>query len=107
MRPAYGSPKLLLEFIFDSSDKEFVIDLFKTIENVHPKVDSVEDLWMNDEILLHVNSDKGSFLFSKDVWDMAFIMADENQQCILSINEILNNSSLFKKEEVDFEEYKK
>ena len=53
-----------------------------------------------------ISSDKGDFLFSKDVWDFAFILADNNQSCIKLIDEMLNNSSLFKKEEVDFEKYK-
>ncbi len=107
LRPSYSTEDLLLEFIFESSDADFVKDLFNALESINPKVDSFEDVWMNDEILLNVNSNKGNFLFSKDIWDFAFIMAKENQQCIIAINDILGKNPLFKKEEIDFEDYKK
>ncbi len=101
LRPGYGSDKLLLEFILNNSYTEFGKDLFETLKDINPKVDTIEDLWMNDEVLLNVSSDKGSFLLSKDIWDFAFIMADENQSAIKTIDSILNDSNLFDKEEVD------
>ena len=106
LRPGYGSDKLLLEFILDSSDTDFYKDLFTTIKDIGPKIETVENLWMNDDVVLHLSSDKGEFLFSKDVWDFAFILADNNQPCIKLIDEMLNNSSWFTKEEVDFEKYR-
>jgi len=63
-------------------------------------VASVQDLWMNDEVLLQISSDEGVFSLSKDGWDIAFIMAENNQHCIKIIDKILNNSSLFQKEEL-------
>jgi hypothetical protein len=106
LRPGYGSDKLLLEFFLDSSDTDFLNDLFTTLKDIGPKIETVENWWMNDEVLLHVSSDKGEFLFSRDVWDFAFILADNNQSCIKLIDEMLNNSSWFKKEEVDFGKYR-
>ena len=106
LRPGYGSDKLLLEFILDSSDTKFYQDLLTTLKDINPKVDAVEDLWMNDEVLLQITSDEGSFLLSKDIWDFAFIMAEKNQSAIKCVDEILNNSNLFEKEEVNFENYK-
>lgn len=107
LRPGYGSDKLLLEFLLDSSDSEFGRDLLKALEAINPKIDSVEDFWMNDELLLNVSSDAGAFLISKDVWDFAFIISENNQCCIKFIDEILSGNSLFKKIEVDFENYKR
>lgn len=107
LRPGYGSDELLLEFInLDASDSNFEKDFFVVIDRIHPEVHSVHDLWMNDEVVLDVQSDKGSFSFHKDIWDYVFIMADENQPCIISIDEILRNSNLFEKVDVDFEKYK-
>ncbi len=106
LRPAYGSDKLLLQFFLDSSDTEFGKDLLKTLNGINPKIESVEDLWMNDEVLLHVSTNKGGFLLSKDIWDFAFITAENNQFCIALIDQILNKSSLFEREQVDFEDYK-
>ena len=106
LRPGYGSDKLLLEFLLASTDTEFDKDLFSALKDMNPKVDTVEDIWMNDEVLLHVSSDKGTFTLSKDIWDFAFIMAENNQHCIKFIDEILTKSNLFEKEEVNFEDYK-
>lgn len=106
LRPCYGSNELLLEFLLDDSDTEFEKDFFFAIKEIHPNVDSVNDLWMNDEVLLQVSSDQGAFLFSKDVWNFAFITAEKNQQCIKLLDNILTKSSLFEKEAVDFEDYK-
>lgn len=106
LRPGYGSNKLLIEFILKKLEKEFAKDLFETLKDINPKVNIVEDLWMNDEILLHISSDKGSFLLSKDSWGFAFIIAEENQFVIEFIDNILNYSSMFEKEEVDFENYR-
>ena len=106
LRPGYGSDKLLLEFFLDSTDTEFDKILFTTLKDINPKVDTVEDLWMNDEVLLNVSSDNGAFTLSKDIWGFAFIMTENNQPCIDLIGKILNNSSLFIKAEVDFADYK-
>ena len=73
---------------------------------IHPKFESIQDLWMNDEVIFTVDSDHGQFLLSKDNWDFALIMAEDNQSCILSIDKILSSNSIFKKEEVDFNDYK-
>lgn len=61
---------------------------------------------MNDEIIYTINSDLGLFTLSKDIWDLAFLMADENQSCILKINDLLGNDNRFEKIEVDFNDYK-
>ena len=44
--------------------------------------------------------------FSKDIWDLAFILADENQTCISRINNLLLFDNRFEKIEVDFDEFK-
>ncbi|HVX27336.1 MAG TPA: hypothetical protein VHB70_13390 [Parafilimonas sp.] len=95
-----------MEFFLASTNNEFDKDLFTALKDINPKVDTVEDLWMNDEVLLHVSSDKGTFILSKDIWEFAFIMAENNQPCIKLIDEILSNNNLFEKEEVNFEDYK-
>ena len=104
-RPGYGSDKLLLEFILDSTDTEFNQDLLTTLKDISPVIESIQDLWMNDEVLLVMSSTQGGFVLSKDIWGFAFITAEENQACLKLIDHILNNSSLFEKEEVDFKDY--
>ena len=66
----------------------------------------LEDLWMNDEIVYSINSAAGSFILSKDIWDFAFIMADNNQISIIRIDELLAADKRFEKIDVDFSAYK-
>ena len=106
IRPAYGSAELLLQFNLSSSDTEFIRDLFNVLAAIEPRVDSLQELWMNGEILLHIHSTIGGFCVSRDIWDFAFVTAEENQTCIMAIHKILDQSPLFIKEEVDFENYK-
>ncbi len=106
-RPAYESEELLLEFYQGVENDNFRLDLIKTIEEINPSIESIEDLWMNDEVLLNISSDLGAFTLSTDIWGFAFIMAEKNQKCLEKINMILINSELFEKVEVAFEAYKK
>lgn len=101
LRPGYGSDKWLLEFFLDSADGEFENTLFTALHVLNPSLEEIQDLWMNNEILMSVCCDQGSFLLSKDIWGFAFIMADDNQQCVLAIEEILSKNDHFRKEEVD------
>jgi hypothetical protein len=66
----------------------------------------IDDLWMNDEILVTIDSEIGKFIISKDIWGFAFVMADNNQEGLARMNSILENATLFEKVEVDFDNYK-
>ena len=61
---------------------------------------------MNDEVLLVVNSEMGKFIFLKDIWDLSFMMAAYNQECLYKINSLLENSKKFEKQEFNLEDYK-
>lgn len=105
-RPEYGSEKLLIE-IFNSLEKEeFLSDFLDAIKILKPKVVDLEDLWMNDEILINVNSEIGEFILSKDTWGFVFLMSENNQECLFRINSILEIAENFEKVEIDFEDYK-
>ena len=106
LRPGYGSDKLLLQFFIDDNDVSFNNDLLATLQAINPKIDSIEDFWMNDEIVFCISSSCMNFYLSKDIWGFAFIMAENNQLAIKIIDEILSRSDLFEKEEVDFDDYK-
>jgi len=105
LRPGFVSNKLLIQ-IFSGVEKEnFFSDFLNTIAELKPKIVDIHDLWMNDEILFEIDSEKGIFTFSKDICDLAFIMAENNQECILQINSILESSEIFKKINPDFDKY--
>jgi hypothetical protein len=106
LRPGYKSQNLLIEIFSGAEDEYFLTDLLDSISEINPKVDKMNDLWMNDEIEIEVSSDIGSFFISKDIWDLAFIMSDNNQECINKINLILLKDKNFHKVEVNFEDYK-
>ena len=94
-RPAYGSDKMLIEFITGAEREEFLPDFLDAIKSFHPKLESTLDLWMNDEIQFKVSSDLGDFLFSKDIWGFAFAWADENQHGIKTISDLLTLDNRF------------
>lgn len=104
-RPGYGSNKFLIEFIKGVEENTFLSNLIEALSQIEPVIDSSKNLWMNDEVLFNINSSKGKFILSKDVWNCAFIMAEENQKCLKIIDEILNKNKLFIKEDVNFSEY--
>jgi len=106
LRPGYKSQDLLIEIFSGAEDECFLTDLLDSISEINPKVDKMNDLWMNDEIEIEVSSDIGLFYVSKDIWDLAFIMSDNNQECINKINLILLKDKNFHKTEVNFEDYK-
>jgi hypothetical protein len=105
LRPGYKSQDLLIEIVSGAEDEYFLTDLLDSLSEINPKVDKMNDLWMNDEIEIEVSSDIGLFYVSKDIWDLAFIMSD-NQECINKINLILLKDKNFHKTEVNFEDYK-
>jgi hypothetical protein len=106
LRPGYKSQDLLIEIVSGAEDEYFLTDLLDSLSEINPKVDKMNDLWMNDEIEIEVSSDIGLFYVSKDIWDLAFIMSDNNQECINKINLILLKDKNFHKAEVNFEDYK-
>lgn len=106
LRPAYGKTELLLEFTYGPEKETFLAELQKALEELEVKIQSAQDLWMNDEVLLVLDSNQGSFTLSIDIWDLAFIMAEHNQGLILKIDELLSQNHYFEKEIVDYEKYK-
>jgi len=106
VRPAYGSAELLLQFNLNSTDTDFIKDVFNALASIQPQIDSLQELWMNGEILLHIQSTIGKFCLSRDIWDVAFVTAEENQPCIKAITKILEQNPCFTREEVDFDMYK-
>ena len=61
---------------------------------------------MNDEILMEMDSEFGAFVISKDIWGLAFILADENQVVVHQMDALLLLDARFEKVEVDFELYR-
>lgn len=106
LRPGYGTLKLLIEFFHGTESNSFISDLFAAISELKPEIIDFSELWMNDETLLSISTEMGEFMITKDIWGFVFIMAEDNQECILKINSILESTEHFEKEEVDFEKYK-
>lgn len=106
VRPGYGSEKLLIEIFPEKADEVFFGCIFRSLEAIKVAPFNVVDLWMNDEIIWNMKSDAGEFELSKDIWDMVFIMADNNQRVIEIIDGLLEKDNSFIKEEVDFGEYR-
>lgn len=105
-RPAYKSEELLIDIFGGAENENFISDFLNAIAVLKPTMTDILDLWMNDEVLMSFDSEIGSFTLSKDIWGLAFITAEHNQEGLFQINSILENSEMFTKVEVDFERYK-
>lgn len=105
-RPGYKSAELLIDIFSGAESENLNSDFLYAIQEIKPKMIGILDLWMNDEILMTYDSEIGSFTFSKDIWGFAFIMAENNQDGLARIDSILEQSELFEKVQVDFENYK-
>jgi hypothetical protein len=106
VRPGYSSQKLLIELTPKEADKAFLGELLAALRGINANVADIGDLWMNDEVILILESDFGPFLISKDIWNFVFVMAPDNQPVIPKIDEALAKSNLFQKEPVDHKNYR-
>lgn len=105
-RPGYGSKNFLIEIYSGPERKEFFGDLLSVLKEINIQIEEINDLWMNDEFMLEFNSGIGSFLISKDIYDLVFIMADNNPCCIETIYTLLLKDHRFEKTDVDLDAYK-
>lgn len=103
VRPGYGSDKLLVEFMNDSTDEAFVAALRAVLSS-----NSVRSIQKNDLIFLHqtvMDSPAGSFEIDHDEWCMIWVHANDNQDAIHFVDGILTASGMFQKDAVDFTKY--
>ena len=104
-RPGYGSTKYLLEFNFRDEVEDPIKFLLNIIKQLDPAISDINDLWQNDEVIFHITSTKGSFIISKDIWGFIFIMGEDNQLVLRTIDDILSSNPQFQKEQVDPNNY--
>ena len=95
-RKGYTYDRYLLEFVTGVALPSFQADLLNALTSIHPLVVETEELWMNDEVCYHIDSDLGPFTLSKDIWDQAFLMDASEGRCINSIHEILLEDQRFR-----------
>lgn len=106
-RPWLGSEKLFLEFISGVDNTSFLTDILDALKSITPNVIGYPEACMSDDTIYLIDSLNGKFTLSKSTWGSASIFADDNQQCIDKINNILIEDVRFKKIEVDYNDYKK
>ncbi|MBN2293739.1 MAG: hypothetical protein JXM70_15030 [Pirellulales bacterium] len=103
IRPGYGSDKLLVEFMHDSSCKDFTDALLSVFSTNGVKAKHKRDLVFLYIVIM--DSPVGEFELDYDEWDSIWVHAEDNQDAIIFIDRILAESALFQKEEVDFKDY--
>lgn len=106
LRPAYNSSEKLIEFVKIGDVDRFLEKLLDLLSKNGFSFDNTTDVWMNDEIWIHLKSINGKTTITRDIWDMIFILGEQNQIDIEKINQILIASGEFKKIEVNPEDYK-
>lgn len=106
LRPGYGVKTLLIDIFFGAENENFFDDFINAINSIHPQIKELNDVWMNDEVFLKMDSDMGSFDISKDNWGFAFIISNMNQNVLFVIDKILQNDKEFLKVEANYDNYK-
>jgi hypothetical protein len=109
-RPGYGFENLLIEFLTGINRPEdhvpFIADLLDALSSLDAKVDDMEDVFVNDEYWFTISTTLGEVLLTINIWDMAFIIADNNQQALDEINSLLQKDGKFERVTFDFEKYR-
>ncbi len=107
LRPGYQSKALLLEFrIQDNEYADLKYQLNRILIHISPKLIKETDVWHQDQRWFLYDSTIGEYEISVDSWGFVFILSEENQSAILSIETLLKNDANFQKEEVNFQNYK-
>ncbi|MDX1251028.1 MAG: hypothetical protein IDH49_02000 [Gammaproteobacteria bacterium] len=121
IRPGYGTNDLLIEFFKGAGSDEMISALREVLTEIGAKTVSIEDLWQNDEMVYHMDSNVGEFELSLNVWDCIFIIpaarkswfgwgnATRNRErrhaTVSEIEAALLRSGKFVREEVKFADY--
>ncbi len=101
-RPGYGSDDFLFEFFIDLNDiKFFRDDLMNAIVEINPNVLEQINLYNFESTTFEFNSTLGKFSIAEDCWGFVFIISDNNQKCLLKINDLLESDKRFEKIEID------
>jgi len=66
--PEFESNELLIEFSKGIDDTSFFPHLLAALSEIQPIIESTDNIWMNDEVSINVNSEIGQCTISKDVW---------------------------------------
>ena len=106
LRPGYSSKDLLIDLnVTSDAADQLQEDLFALLERAGFKFEATGDLWMNDELFYFFRSERGRVILSRDIWDLFFIMGENNQEDILLIDKYMLESPLFESLPVDFADY--
>ena len=95
VRLGYKSSELLIDFTVDKPDDLFFGKLYGALKPLNVSNIDLTDLWINDEVIFHCNSDHGDFQITRDIYDLVFIMAPNNQLVIKEIGELLGEHESF------------
>lgn len=97
LRPEFGSDRLLMEFTSATEPHELIRDLLTTCAPIKFQLAEATDLWMNDEVLLEIQSNFGNFTLSKDIWSFVFLLARDNQAGLQKLDTFLKDTPLFER----------
>lgn len=91
--------------------------LREVLTTIDAKTLSIQDLWQNDEVVCHMDSNVGEFELSSNVWDCIFIIPEASKSwfgwgnrerrhaTVSGIEAAFLLSGKFVKEEVNFADY--
>lgn len=105
VRPGYNSSAMLIDFSLDEADDVFFGTLYGALQGINPSKVDLKGLWVEENVTLQCNSDLGEFEIVSDIYDLVFITANDNQNIIQKIEELLSNHHAFTKQKYDARVY--
>ncbi len=105
VRPGYNSSAMLIDFSLDEADDVFFGTLYGALQGINPSKVDLKELWVEENVTLQCNSDLGEFEIVSDIYDLVFITANDNQNIIQKIEELLSNHHAFTKQKYDARVY--
>ena len=69
LRPAYNSDEQLIEFVKIGDADNFIKGLLNLLAKNGFSFDDISNVWMNDEIWIHLKSPNGKTTITKNIWD--------------------------------------
>ncbi|QCW99066.1 hypothetical protein FGM00_02640 [Aggregatimonas sangjinii] len=106
LRPGYGTDRLLIEFNGLEDPEYFLFEILHMLGLAGFKSKEMLNLWMNDEIQVNLSSQNGPILVSLDIYGLVFIVGNNNQKDILRIDELLQKSGAFVKNDINYSSYR-
>lgn len=95
LRCDFNSDDLFIEFEDVSNKQNFVTCFSELIDTIDGNVLEIEQLYSQNDIMYHFESDIGTFKVSSDNFGSMVILSDKNDKVICELDRLLKSNNYF------------